>query len=36
MILIDMIYSKMEEYGFSRDFKMCMEIEKRLNRMKKK
>lgn len=35
MILIDMIYSKMEEYGFSRDFKMCMEIEKRLNRMKK-
>lgn len=35
MILRDMIYSKMEEYGFSRDLKMCMEIEKRLNRMKK-
>lgn len=35
MLLRDMIYSKMEEYGFSRDLKMCMEIEKRLNRMKK-
>lgn len=35
MLLRDLIYSKMEEYGYSKDLEMNMDIEKCLNRMKK-
>ena len=36
MLLRDLIYSKMEEYGYSKDLEMNMDIEKRLNITKKR